>query len=60
MRGGGGSTADRETSAGVVVDEHHRGIPAEPLRRYHRLRKRVLDPNERKRVEKLRDAGINE
>jgi GTP-binding protein len=25
-----------------------------------RLRKRVLDPNERKRVEKLRDAGINE
>ena len=36
MRGGGGSTADRETSASlaVVVDEHHRGIPAEPLRRY--------------------------
>jgi predicted membrane GTPase involved in stress response len=23
-----------------------------------RLRKRVLDPNERKRVEKMRDAGI--
>src|SRR5204863_4601460 len=33
MRGGGGSTADRETSAGAV-DEHHRGIPAEPLRPY--------------------------
>src|SRR5207237_9844536 len=33
MRGGGGSTADREPAAGVV-DEHHRGIPAEPLRRY--------------------------
>lgn len=33
MRGGGGSTADRETSAGAV-DEHRRGIPAEPLRRY--------------------------
>ena len=25
-----------------------------------RLRKRVLDHNERKRVEKLRDAGVNE
>jgi AraC-like DNA-binding protein len=33
MRGVGGSTADRETSAGSV-DEHHRGIPAEPLRQY--------------------------
>src|SRR6201986_4126897 len=33
MRAGGGSAADRETSAGAV-DEHHRGIPAEPLRRY--------------------------
>ena len=33
MRRGGGSTADRETSAGAV-DEHHRGIPAEPLRPY--------------------------
>jgi len=33
MRAGGGSTADRETSAGAV-DEHHRGIPAEPLRPY--------------------------
>jgi AraC-like DNA-binding protein len=33
MRGGGGSAADRETSAGAV-DEHHRGIPAEPLRPY--------------------------
>ncbi len=33
MRGGGGSTADRESSAGAV-DEHHRGIPAEPLRPY--------------------------
>jgi GTP-binding protein len=25
-----------------------------------RLRKRVLDHNERKRIEKLRDAGVNE
>jgi AraC-like DNA-binding protein len=33
MSGGGGSAADRETSAGAV-DEHHRGIPAEPLRPY--------------------------
>ena len=33
MRAGGGSTADRDTSAGAV-DEHHRGIPAEPLRPY--------------------------
>ena len=33
MRAGGGSAADRETSAGAV-DEHHRGIPAEPLRPY--------------------------
>jgi AraC-like DNA-binding protein len=33
MRGRGGSAADRETSAGAV-DEHHRGIPAEPLRPY--------------------------
>src|SRR5690242_6502870 len=33
MRGGGGSTADRDTAAGAV-DEHHRGIPAEPLRPY--------------------------
>src|ERR1700745_1871922 len=33
MRAGGGSAADRETSAGAV-DEHHRGIPAEPLRHY--------------------------
>ena len=33
MRSVGGSTADRETSAGAV-DEHHRGIPAEPLRQY--------------------------
>ena len=37
MRGGPGSTADRKSSAPVVdtvVDEHHRCIPAEPLRRY--------------------------
>jgi len=33
MSGGGGSAADRETSAGAV-DEHHRRIPAEPLRPY--------------------------
>ena len=33
MRGAGGSTAARETSA-HVVDEHLRAIPAEPLRRY--------------------------
>src|SRR4029078_5541500 len=33
MRAGGGSAADRETSVGAV-DEHHRGIPAEPLRPY--------------------------
>src|SRR6478752_9428098 len=33
MRAGGGSAADREASAGAV-DEHHRGIPAEPLRPY--------------------------
>lgn len=33
MRAGGGSTADRQTSA-PVVDEHRRWIPAEPLRRY--------------------------
>jgi AraC-like DNA-binding protein len=33
MSGGGGSAADRETSAGAV-DEHHRWIPAEPLRPY--------------------------
>jgi len=33
MRGGGGSTAARESSV-AVVDEHRRGIPAEPLRRY--------------------------
>src|ERR1700756_734469 len=33
MRAGGGSAADRETSAGAV-DERHRGIPAEPLRPY--------------------------
>src|SRR6201989_1654059 len=33
MRGGGGSTADRETSAGAV-HEHPRVIPAEPLRPY--------------------------
>ena len=33
MSGGGGSAADRETSAGAV-DEHHRGIPAQPLRPY--------------------------
>ena len=33
FQGRGGSTADRETSAGAV-DEHHRGIPAEPLRPY--------------------------
>src|SRR5690242_8458370 len=33
MRGAGGSTADRDTAAGVV-DEHHRYLPAEPLRRY--------------------------
>src|SRR6266702_4381067 len=37
MRGGGGSTADRETSASELagpVDEHCRYVPAEPLRRY--------------------------
>src|SRR5215472_8161956 len=38
MRGGGGSTAARESSAPVVdermVDEHRLGVPAEPLRRY--------------------------
>ena len=36
MRGGGGSTADRETSASERpgVDEHRRYVPAEPLRRY--------------------------
>jgi uncharacterized glyoxalase superfamily protein PhnB len=33
MRGGRGSTAARESSV-AVVDEHHRRIPAEPLRRY--------------------------
>ena len=33
MRGAGGSTAASESSA-AVVDEHLRGIPAEPLRRY--------------------------
>src|SRR6476659_8572985 len=33
MRARGGSAADREASAGAV-DEHHRGIPAEPLRPY--------------------------
>ena len=33
MRGGGGSTADRESSA-RVVDEHRRYVPGEPLRRY--------------------------
>jgi AraC-like DNA-binding protein len=33
MRGTGGSTAARQSSA-HVVDEHLRGIPAEPLRRY--------------------------
>ena len=33
MRGAGGSTAARESSV-AVVDEHHRRIPAEPLRRY--------------------------
>jgi AraC-like DNA-binding protein len=33
MRDAGGSTAARESSA-HVVDEHLRGIPAEPLRRY--------------------------
>ena len=33
MSGLGGSTADSESSAGVV-DEHHRYLPAEPLRRY--------------------------
>ena len=37
MRGGGGSTADRETSASELVgpvDEHCRCVPAEPLRPY--------------------------
>ena len=37
MRGGGGSTADRETSASELarpVDQHCRYVPAEPLRRY--------------------------
>jgi AraC-like DNA-binding protein len=41
MRGGGGSTADRETSASELagteagsVDEHCRRVPAEPLRPY--------------------------
>jgi AraC-like DNA-binding protein len=38
MRGGGGSTADREPSASLVdervVDEHCRYVPGEPLRRY--------------------------
>ena len=41
MRGGGGSTADRETSASELaepeagpVDEHCRYVPAEPLRPY--------------------------
>src|SRR6516164_1381791 len=33
MRAAGGSTAHRQSSA-PVVDEHRRGIPAEPLRRY--------------------------
>jgi AraC-like DNA-binding protein len=32
MRGGSGSTADRESSA--TIDEHCRWVPAEPLRRY--------------------------
>ena len=38
MRGGGGSTADREPSASELdeqlVDEHCRCVPAEPLRPY--------------------------
>jgi AraC-like DNA-binding protein len=40
MRGGSGSTADRESSATAraagdeIVDEHCRRVPAEPLRRY--------------------------
>jgi AraC-like DNA-binding protein len=37
MRGGGGSTADSETSASELagpVDEHCRSVPAEPLRSY--------------------------
>jgi len=32
MRGGSGSTADREPSA--IIDEHRRWVPAGPLRRY--------------------------
>jgi AraC-like DNA-binding protein len=32
MRGGSGSTADGESS--VIIDEHCRWVPAEPLRRY--------------------------